>query len=153
MSVITKLFHKRISAVCEREGVLGSTKYSFRKQSSTTDYVFLLLAANRKAKRNHRSLSKAFCDLAKAYNSVCRELLYTKLIDIGFGGIVFRLIRSMYYNGNIQVNLMGGLSPRIWFTKGVKQGCSLSTLLFALYISGLGKVLQDTREYNWALRS
>ena len=50
----------------------------------------------------------------------------------------------MYYNTNIQVNLMGGLSLPIWFTKGVKQGCILSPLLFALYISGLGKVLQET---------
>ena len=144
LSVITKLVHKRVSAVCAREGFLGSAQYGFRRQLSTTDCVFLLLAAIRKAKRNHRSLSIAFCDLAKAYDSVCWELLYTKLVNIGFGGKMVRLIRSMYYNDNIQFNLMGGLSPPIWFTKGVKQGCSLSPLLFALYISGLGKVLQDT---------
>ena len=144
LSIITKLFNKRMSAVCEREGFLGSTQYGFRKQRSTTDCVFLLLAPIRKAKQNHRLLSIAFCDLAKAYDSVCRELLYTKLINIGFGGKVVRLIRSMYYNDNIQLNLMGGLPPLIWFTKGVKQGCSLSPLLFELYISGLGNVLQDT---------
>ena len=50
----------------------------------------------------------------------------------------------MYLNDRIQVNLMTGLSPPLWFMKGVKQGCSLSPLLFALYISGLGRVLQDT---------
>ena len=144
LSIITKLVHKRMSSVCEREGFLGAAQYGFRRQRSTTDCVFLLLAAIRRAKRNHRSLSIAFCDLAKAYDSVCRELLYTKLINVGFGGKVVRLIRSMYYNDNIQVNLMSGLSPPIWFTKGVKQGCCLSPLLFSLYISGLGKVLQDT---------
>ena len=52
LSVITKLVHKRMSVVCEIEGFLGLTQYGFRKQRSTIDCVFLLLAVIRKAKRN-----------------------------------------------------------------------------------------------------
>ena len=50
------------------------------------------------------------------------------------------LIQSMYYNDCVQVRLGNGLSAPLWFTKGVKQGCVLSPLLFALYLSGLGSV-------------
>ena len=68
------------------------------KKRSTVDCVFMIFAALRAAKRKHKAISLAFCDIAKAYDTVCRELLYTKLRKIGFGGKVVTLIRSMYYN-------------------------------------------------------
>ena len=47
--------------------------------------LLVLLAAIKKAKRKNHSLSVAFCDIAKAYDSVNRELFYTKLDYTGFG--------------------------------------------------------------------
>ena len=52
----------------------------------------------------------------------------------------------MYYNDCVQIRVKGGLSAPLWFTKGIKQGCILSPMLFSLYISGLGKVLHSLRE-------
>ena len=115
------------------------------EQCSTKDCVFAILAVIREAKRQHRSISIAFCDLAKAYNSICRELLYIKLSRIGFGGKVLSLIHSMCCIDNIQLTLPTRLSAPIWFTKGVKQGCSLSPTLFTLYVSGLGDALHNSK--------
>jgi len=67
---------------------------------------------------------------------VNRELLYTKLDTIGFGGKVKSLIQSMYYNDSVRVRIKGGLTAPLWVTKGVKQGCGLSPLLFSLYMAG-----------------
>ena len=123
----------------------GIVQYGFRSGRSTTDCVFAILAVIREARRQHRSISIAFCDLAKAYDSICRELLYTKLSRIGFGGRVLSLIRSMYFNDNVQLTLPTRLSAPLWFTKGVKQGCTLSPMLFALYVAGLGNALHNSR--------
>ena len=60
LSMVTKLLHKRMSAVCKRGGFLGSVQDGFRKQQSTTDCVFLLLAAIRKTKNNYHLISIAF---------------------------------------------------------------------------------------------
>jgi len=145
LSVLTKLLHERINLICERENLYGIVQYGFRKKRSTTDCVFIIINAIKEAKRKHKTISIAFCDLAKAYDSVCRELLYTKLRSVGFGGRVVSLIRSMYYNDSIRVSLTQGLSAPLYFTQGVKQGCSLSPLLFALYISSLGSALHNTK--------
>ena len=47
----------------------------------------------------------------------------------------------MYYNDCVWISLLHGLTEPLYFTSGVKQGCSLSPMLFALYISGLGEAL------------
>ena len=62
--------------ICKEQGFYGSVPYGFRSERSTTDCVFVILALIREARRKHRTISIAFCDLAKAYDSVCRELLY-----------------------------------------------------------------------------
>ena len=66
--------------------------------------------------------------------------------SLGFGGRVKALIQSIYYNDCVRVRIAGSLPAPLWFTKGVKQGCVLSPLLFTLYISGLGTVLQAMKE-------
>ena len=86
LSVVTKLIHERMNSFCKEQGFYGSVQYGFRKKHSTTDCVFIILAAICKAQRKHRSISIVFWDKAKLYDSVCRELQYTKLTGIGFGG-------------------------------------------------------------------
>ena len=132
--------------ICEKKGYYGDVQFGFRTHRSTVDCVFMLLAAVRRAKKKGYCISVAFCDIAKAYDSVNRELLYLKLDSIGFGGRVKSLIQSMYYNDCVQIKVNGGLSPPLWFTKGVNQGCVLSPMLFSLYISGLGRILHSLQE-------
>ena len=45
----------------------------------------------------------------------------------------------------IASSLKGGLSEPVYFTQGVKQGCSLSPMLFALFVASLGVALDDTK--------
>ena len=146
LNLFTKIVHSRMNPICEREGYYGPVQYGFRTGRSTSDCVLIILAAVRKAKAKNHAVSLAFCDIAKAYDSVDRELLYCKLDAVGFGGRVKSLIQSMYYNDCVRVRLGNGLSSPLWFTKGVKQGCVLSPLLFALYVSGLGKILHSSKE-------
>ena len=68
LSVFTKSIKYRMLKICERENLFGETQYGFRPGRSTTDCIFLLLAAVRKAKKKKYRISVAFCDLQKAYD-------------------------------------------------------------------------------------
>ena len=94
LRIITKVLHGRMDKICKSKGYYGSIQYGFRSGRSTSDWVFMLLAAIRKAKSKGHTISIAFCDIAKAYDSVNRELLYTKLDSLGFGGRVKSLIQK-----------------------------------------------------------
>ena len=50
LSVITKIMHGRMDKICEENGYYGKVQYGFRSGRSTSDCVFMLLAAVRKAK-------------------------------------------------------------------------------------------------------
>ena len=52
----------------------------------------------------------------------------------------------MYFNDSVKVRIKGGLTTPVWFTKGIKQGCGLSLLLFSLYMAGLGEKLYAMKE-------
>ena len=78
LSIITKVLHGRMDKICESKGYYGIIQYGFRSGRSTSDCVFMLLAAIRKAKSKVHIILIAFCDIAKAYDSVNRELLYAK---------------------------------------------------------------------------
>ena len=86
-----------MNMICEKNGYHGKVQYGFRSGRSTSDCVFRLLSAVRKANKKGHTVSIAFCDIAKAYDSVNWELLYTEINTIGFGGNVKSLIQSILY--------------------------------------------------------
>ena len=81
--------------VCEKENLYGATQFGFRLGKSTTDCIFLLLAALRKARKKKYQILITFCDLQKLYDSVDQEILYEKLKAVGFRGLVLSLIHSI----------------------------------------------------------
>ena len=134
LNLVTKIIHSLKDKICETDRFYRSTQFGFRKGSSTSDCVFILLAAIRRAKKRNNTVSLAFCHIM-TYDSVNRVLLYIKLDSLWFGGKVKQILQSMYFNDNVRARLCGGLSNPIWFI-----------LLFLLYVSGLAKVLHSMKE-------
>ena len=61
LSVITKIMHGRMDKICEKNGYYGTVQYGFRSGRSTSDCVFMLLAAVIKAKKNSVSSILRHC--------------------------------------------------------------------------------------------
>merc|ERR1719427_1098610 len=50
----------------------------------------------------------------------------------------------MYRNDSVRFLINGHYTDQLFLTKGVKQGCNLSPLLFALFMNSLGNELNST---------
>ena len=57
---------------------------------------------------------------------------------MGFGGFFLSTLKSLYTNDCVDCMVNGLLTKPIYLRRGLRQGCSLSPMLFALYISEIG---------------
>ena len=95
----------------------------------TLDYVANMTFESNNNKK--KSLFYAFIDFKKAYDSIHRGKLIEVLIKFKVNPQIINLIVQMYENDKTTINL-GKLKETIEVTCGIRQGCSISTLLFKL---------------------
>ena len=84
-----------------------------------------------------------FCRFSKAYDSVWRVgLLYKRILN-GLSTKFINLIKSMYEDLQLSVKLSDDVTPFFDSLLGVRQGCSLSPLLFNLFVNDIFLELKD----------
>ena len=79
----------------------------------------------------------AFNEFTKAYDSIDMGILFTKLSYLGIAGLMYKTLLAIYDNVRCSVRINGKLSEWFDVSCGLKQGCSLSSILFNLYINDL----------------
>ena len=94
-----------------------------------------------KAKALGDKIHLGFVDVSKAYDSVNREILWAKLKKIGIDGVFLETIKAMYSGDSVSCKFNGTTTGPVFLRRGLRQGCSLSPLLFAIYISDIGAAL------------
>ena len=66
-----------------------------------------------------------------------RDGLWLKLLDMGVKGRMWCVIKKMYEASKSTVLLEGEKSAMFSVEQGVAQGCSLSLILFSVFINDL----------------
>ena len=84
-----------------------------------------------------------FVDFKKAFDSLPRELLWRKLASIGIRGELLKSLKALYTNLYSSIKVNGRLSPAFKVGCGVKQGCTLSPILFNIFINDLIEYLNE----------
>jgi hypothetical protein len=84
-----------------------------------------------------------YFDLRKAFDKINLKLLLNKLKNIGITGTCLSWISSFLLDRAVSVKIGNTKSKYTPIESGVPQGCSISPLLFNLYISDLANSFQD----------
>ena len=81
--VLLKVVANRLGDFCEEAGILSEEQGGFRPQRMTTDMMFVVRSLQELGRTSNTSLEIYFIDLAKAYDSVGRVLLWKVLARFG----------------------------------------------------------------------
>ena len=123
--------------------LLHEGQAGFRLKRSCIDNVYTLSELVQGRLREGKTTYAFFLDVQKAYNMVWRDGLWLKLWDMGVKGRIWRVIKKMYESSRSAVLLEGEQSAAFNVEQGVAQGCSLSPILFSVFINGLLKEVEQ----------
>ena len=138
------ILNKRLTDWVEEHGLINEAQAGFRRNYSTIDHIFTLLALVQRQLLNHGKLYVAFIDFKKAFDLVDRSCLWAVLRKNGVRGKMYRAIQSMYDVVKTRVRAGGDLTQDFMCPRGLKQGDICSPILFSLFINELAiEIIQN----------
>ena len=132
--VFCKIFNGRLVKHLDESQALHEGQAGFRKKRSCIDNVYTLNEIVQGQLREGKKTYAFFVDVQKAYDTVWRNGLWVKLWDLGVRGRMWRVTKRMYEASRSAVLLDGEKSASFSVEQGVAQGCSLSPILFSVFI-------------------
>ena len=135
--ILEKIIHNKITNFMNKCEILAKNQYGFRKNESTKDALSLISNAIYGKLDKSTPIAIIFLDLAKAFDTVNRQILLDKLYNYGIRGSAINLIKSYLGNRLQKVKLNNVNSQFLSVNMGVPQGTILGPLLFLLYINDL----------------
>ncbi len=141
--LFTSAISQRLSDYYEKNNILCNEQNGFRPKCSYLDHIFTLynLCSVRKNLKQQTFLT--FIDYQKAFDYVIHPYLYHKLMNLGVTGDIYHSIKTVYNSPQSCVTLNNELSDWFHVSSGVRQGDSLSPVLFASFINDLAKEIND----------
>ena len=141
--ILVGVLNNRLTEFVKQADILLENQCGFRKGYQTTDHIFTLFTLiDHYVNKEKEKLFLCFVDFKKAFDKVDHSFLWKKLLAYGISGKFMTLIRSMYGQVKSYVRSKYGITNFLKFTKGVRQGCLLTPLLFALFLNDLEDYLK-----------
>lgn len=141
------ILEKKIRTEAETRGMLTDEQAGFRKGRGCRDHIYTLQCAIQKQKNKEKGkLYAFFVDFKAAFDSVDRKKMWEQLRKKGISEELIQRTEEIYIKPKSVVRVNGEESREFHTTKGLRQGCPLSPLLFILYIADLEKYFKERQE-------
>ena len=135
--IYAKMLESRVRAIVEPR--IADEQCGFRPGRSTADQVFCLQQVQEKTWEYAIPVYMTFVDLEKAYDRVPRDKLWECLREYGLDGELLQAVRSLYKLSSACVRVHGSKSNPFTVGVGLRQGCVLSPILFAVFMDRIEK--------------
>ena len=144
--LFNSLLRNRLERKCSPPTQLSCEQISGKSGARIADHILVFHhLINKYVKLGKKDLYVCFFDLKKAYDTVNRvQLFYNLMTQYRVGGQFLKILQNLYTDNEMYVKLDQGLTKPFITTKGVKQGCSISPLIFNLFIDKLPKMFDES---------
>uniref|UniRef100_A0A3B1J8B1 Reverse transcriptase domain-containing protein n=1 Tax=Astyanax mexicanus TaxID=7994 RepID=A0A3B1J8B1_ASTMX len=137
----TSIIAKRLENILPL--IIDKDQTGFIKNRQTHDNIRRTLHIMDHIKQHNSTAALVSLDAEKAFDSVDWKFLYKVLSRLGFDEEIIQSIQTIYYKPTARIKINGSLSETIVLERGTRQGCPLSTSLFALYIEPLAQWIRQ----------
>ena len=132
------------ATVLDNFKILEDNQIAYRKGYQTSDHPFTFLSIIQNAfNQNNSGICVCFVDFKKAFYSVDHSLLMKKFIAKGITGKFHKIVSTLYAKVKSCAYAKDGLSKFFSCSLGVRQGCVLSPMLFALFLNDLDAAISS----------
>ena len=103
------------------------------------DQIFALQQIYEKLWEYAKEVNACFVDLEKAYDCIPRDKLWAVLLQYGIDGQLLTAIKLLYMHSEVCVRVNSAKMKPFRVSVGLRQGCSLSPILFLIYMDRIVK--------------
>ncbi|XP_055912061.1 uncharacterized protein LOC129946057 [Eupeodes corollae] len=141
INTIRKIFgsmlYRRLINWAEEQQILIECQAGFRQGYSAVDQIYTLSTIVDIYREEGKNIYAYFVDFKSAFDTVDRDLMFYKLSALGLPFKMLRTLRIIYKNCSAKVWDGVNMSESFATPSGLRQGCILCTLLFALFINDI----------------
>lgn len=140
-----------LTSWCTQHGVMPDEQFGFIPGRCTQQPMFILHhvvhAQRHCGQAKHKKVHTAFIDFKQAYDHIPRHALWDHLAEsVRMPPLLLSAIKGLYdHDSYVLVDGTNRCDP-VHANKGVKQGCPLSPLLFALYVNDIATCFRQATD-------
>lgn len=135
--IFMKIIAQRTMRLLEEQKAFTNIQGGWRKNRATHQKIQLLVSAIQHtidSEKKRIPIHIAYVDLSKAYDSVSHEYLFKTLEKSGFSDEFVNLMKKVSTGNICSVITPYGNTETYTLSRGVRQGCPFSTVLFSLLL-------------------
>ncbi len=141
----------QLSLFLAQNNILENNQSGFRSGHSTETALLSVTEALRLARAASKSSALILLDLSAAFDTVNHQILLSTLRKMGISGTALLWFEFYLSDRSFRVSWRGEVSKSQLLATGVPQGSVLGPLLFSIYMSSLGSVIQKMMDHHLQL--